>query len=296
MSQSLRSLLRIETADDLQGSATAVQGKHIIFQTTCHNCSFSSYHDNCCNTFIVPADVSSATFDIWGGGGGGGRLQCCGTGPGGQSGSYAQKSVPVNPGDCYAVRVGFATHCSSSERGCTGCHSCVCGVNLNGTTNEVQVCAQGGGGGCWCCSGNCCVDCARRITDTRTATGGDINMNAVPSCDWIRCRSNSCYDKVGVAYPGGIVNKCGGNIWMNRCSTHCEYTDYMACMAGNTLDGFFRGDCRGYVPGMAGQSGSGICGDYCCYYWWYGCCVPCGGSSISCGASGNSGLVRVTYK
>jgi len=300
MARSLRDLIRLESEEDLAGAAGAVKGKFMTFQQTCWQHCMCSYHDNCCMSFIVPAGASTITFDVWGGGGGGGKNCCCGRGFGGQSGSYAQKTVKATEGDCFAMILGISTSCTENVRGCTGCFSCVCGVGLDGTGSQVNVCTEGGSGGCNCCSGNCCVECARRDTTDRCAYGGDINIKSVKACSWHRCASDSCYDKVSVAYPGGIINQCGGNIWLSRCNSCDEDSTFMKCVGSSYLGSFFSGYCRGYVPGLGGMTGSGRCGEsfFCCYYWYWGCCVPCTISNAAdcCGSPGSPGLIRVTYK
>jgi hypothetical protein len=276
---SLRTLLNIETAADLAGAAGAVPGKQWVAQSTCYQCEFGSYHELCCYNFIVPASTSEIIFDVWGGGGGAGRSRCCGGGAPGGSGAWGRKTIKssdFSTGDCYSVFIGRSTSCSQDNTGCLGCYSCVC----SRANSTVRMCSQGGGYGCWYCQPTCCdVNSYCTCERNRPAYGGDINVVGHVGCGWYRCRDDSCYNKVGVPYPGGLHNKCGGVIWVNECC-HYAYGAWITEYAGkHVIQAVGSGYCcNGYTPGLGGATQStnrGVC---------------------RCGTPGAPGMVRVTYR
>jgi len=274
---SLRTLLNIENAADLRGAGGAVPGRQWVAQATCQQCQFDSYADWCCNSFIVPSGTTELIFDVWGGGGGGGRSRCCGVGGPGGSGAGARNTLnssQFSTGDCYAVFVGRATYCSQDNTGCQGNYSCVCSMD----NNQVRICSEGGGRGCWYCFAGCCTINAHCTCEQRCAYGGDINMKGYPGCYWHRCADDHCFDKIGIAFPGGIVNRCGGVVWVNVCC-HYSYGAYAPEFAGNYLGGIASGYCcNGYTPGIGGATmgtNRGVC---------------------RCGTPGAAGMVRVTYR
>lgn len=272
---SLRDLLNINDAADVQSAAEPVDGKVIDYQVTCFECKNDSQADWCCISFIVPPGVTSATFSVWGGGGGAARTRCCGSGPPAGSGAFVAKTVDVNQGECYAMILGRATQCSGNNDGCAGCFTCVC--SLNCTTdldNKVRICAEGGVPGLWICDQNCgfTETCGQAV-----GHGGDINIPGHRGCYWTRCITDHCWDMTAVAYPGGLVNRCGGVFWLQAC---CRYScgHWAQDFASLYLGGPYPGTCQGYAPGVGGaQFGTedGNC---------------------RCGNPGNPGLVRVTYR
>lgn len=122
-------------------------------------------------SWVVPAGVTSATFEIWGGGGAGGPMCCCycGNSTSGHGGGFSMKTVTTTPGDTYTVVAGSGgqtVYCAvgGANTGCRGCTSYVTGTGLS------NFCAEGGYGGYWtCCSpmSSCCGG---------LAYGGDYNF------------------------------------------------------------------------------------------------------------------------
>lgn len=279
---SLRSLLNATQPADYLGAAGPVKGAAHAFYDTCPYQYQGSceYQHVCCFSFIVPSGASKATFEVWAGGGGGAGVCCCMWGPGGSSGSYARKTVNVTPTECYYIQVGPATCCRADNCGFRGCYSVVCGPFCNnqcvdGCSNYFKICAQGGYSGC----AQCFLQCGLYPTPfgVPLAYGGDINIPGVRSCYWHRCWNNLCYNMQFTAYPGGIVNRCGGVVltqWDANTSAgtadRCRAQGYL--WGANSSYGF------GYVPGLAGVNGS-----------------TCGGNCY-CGHAGSPGAVRVTYE
>lgn len=272
---SLRSLLNIVGPDEVGGTAGPVEGLAHVFSVTCYECNNGSFADFCCMSFIVQPGTTKAVFEVWGGGGAGGGIRCCGNGPGGGSGAYVRKVQSVESGQCYAMILGRATDCSSSQTGCAGCWSCMCGVDLNGTPFNLNICAQGGARGCATCSfSGCCIYCT--CETPAQGTGGDINIPGVRSCYWHRCNNNQCWNKTFTAYPGGIINRCGGTI-MYRPHSNSWWAGFGQCL-GQYLGGTGAGGrAFGYIPGMGGPSGQGASG------------------ACACGTPGTPGMVKVTY-
>jgi len=103
-------------------------------------------------SWTVPANVTRATFEIWGGGGGGGAKCCCNcyhTGPGGAPGGFAKVAITVAPGAAYAICVGAGgMQCVGGTCGnhwcCYGNPGCTTYVTGAGLSN---FCATGGEGG-----------------------------------------------------------------------------------------------------------------------------------------------------
>lgn len=276
---SLRTLLNIETAADLAGAATAVPGKHWVAQQTCYQCNFSDYHDNCCMSFIVPSGTTEIIADVWGGGGGAGRSRCCGGGAPGGSGAWGRKTIKSNEfcvGQCFGIILGRSTSCSQDNTGCLGCFTCVCQIG----SDAIRMCSQGGGYGCWYCTPACCdVNSYCTCERNRQAYGGDVNMVGHVGCGWYRCRDNSCYNKTGIPYPGGLHNKCGGVMWVNECC-HYAYGSWITQFAGDYITSSVGSGycCNGYIPGLGGGTQStnrGVC---------------------RCGTPGAPGAVRITYR
>lgn len=270
---SLRSLLNIEGPEEYEDAAGPITGSKEFFSSYCPTFECIGGNGNCCLNFRVPSGAQSAIFEVWGGGGAGAESCCCMQGVPGSSGAYARKQLEVNPGDRYCIRVGLATTCSNGTTGCRGCYSCICGVDLNETDYAVELCAEGGYGGCsrcFCCGFFC-------TGNVGAAYGGDLNIPSVRSCYWMRCYSNTCYNKILHAYPGGLVNRCGGIVMFREVDRSTSNT-IAACQAANTLTSFGYPGQGGYVPGLPGGTAS-VCGGACC-----------------CGAPGHAGLVVVTYR
>jgi hypothetical protein len=161
---SLRSLLSTTIPGRAIDDVQLPDGCQHIFQVTCWTCQQQSYQETCCLTWIVPAGVTRATFELWGGGGAGGGARCCGFGPPGGSGAYAKKAISVTAGGCYQMFIGAATDCSDGQCGCRGCHTWVVGTGL------TNLCAEGGMSGCYCCTTACCNAACTCGTAGATAT------------------------------------------------------------------------------------------------------------------------------
>ena len=92
--------------------------------------------------WTVPAGVSTAVFEAWGGGGGGGGSTSSGFGGGGGAGGqYAKTTFSVNSGDSYTITVATATG-TTTATGATGGDS-----SVTSPSSVTVTLAKGGAGG-----------------------------------------------------------------------------------------------------------------------------------------------------
>ena len=192
---------------------------------------------SCACTWVVPAGITKATFEIWGGGGAGVAQCCCYCtqgGGGGYSGGYALKSVTVTPGDSYTVCAGAGgagAYCQSACFSCRGCTSYVTGAGL------TNFCAEGGCGKSFTCCASGCI-CQGGIT-----YGGDINIYGGTGGDASNfCGDTMCRFNFGAGSPFGGAQT---GIWGNHC---CPY---ITC------------GCKGSFPGGGGTGHIKCCCDCC---------------------------------
>lgn len=162
-------------------------------------------HSTACTTWIVPADTTCATFEIWGGGGAGAPTCCCMCygGEPGSGGAYSMKTIPVTPGASYSFVVGCggcANECWYNSNAC-GCGGGTTYVTGTGLTN---FCAEGGFGGRWCNASptNSTLTGARAV-----AYGGDLNLRGIPAqmfgCGWYYGSGSCSISLTGGAPFGG---------------------------------------------------------------------------------------------
>lgn len=103
----------------------------------------------CCFLWTVPAGITTATFEMWGGGGEGSGARCCEfNGYGSTSGVYAVKTITVEAGQTWRICAGGSTSDGQNTGACCSCTSTgnpswvACGSN-----GTVVACAAGGCGG-----------------------------------------------------------------------------------------------------------------------------------------------------
>jgi len=192
---------------------------------------------SCCCLWTVPANVTSVTFEVWGGGGAGGAKCCCRceSASAGTGGGYALKTVAVTPGAQYTICAGPGgeqRYCAvgGNSYGCAGGTSYVNGSGLS------NLCAVGGCGGCWigCNSSGCyCWGGA--------SFGGDVCLYGGTG-QYVAIWEGLCQMGVGGHAPlgGGLTGKH---------NDHC-------CRMGTA-------GCWGSFPGGGGTQGHGCCCDCC---------------------------------
>lgn len=192
---------------------------------------------SCCCLWTVPENVSTVTFEIWGGGGAGGAKCCCrceGTSSG-AGGGYALKTVATSPGTQYTICAapgGVQLYCApgGTSYGCAGGTTYVTGTGL------TNFCAVGGTGGCWpgCASSGCyCFG--------GTSYGGDVCIYGGTS-EFTLIWNGYCQMSVGGASPMG-----GSTV--GKHNNHC-------CMGGKP-------GCQGLFPGGGGTGVHTCCCDCC---------------------------------
>lgn len=103
---------------------------------------------SCC-LWTIPANISWAKFEVWGGGGRGPGGCCC-QWPvqSGGAGAYARKTIQVRAGDTYRICAGGSTDCSCACCGTAGFPSY---VQTETALYTINLCAQGGPPSCSSC-------------------------------------------------------------------------------------------------------------------------------------------------
>lgn len=244
------------------GTCTSgIIGSNKHYLTTRTYCGTDT-HSTACTTWIVPAGVNCATFEIWGGGGAGSPHCCCQCyqGEPGSGGAYAMKTIPVTPGSAYTFVVGCggcANECwwSANACGCSGGTTYVTGTGL------TNFCATGGIGGYWCNAG----DTNSGMTSNRAqAYGGDINLRGV-AAQMFAC-SYSYGGNCSIALTGGAP--FGGG-WQPTLMAVGQCQSYGAC------------GVTGSFPGGGGGPRSTMTTSMC------DCCAMCNGA-------GADGLIIIT--
>ena len=242
---------------------TQVFSQNQIIDIHSRSCSTSV---NC--SWIVPAGVTEASFEVWGGGGSGTISCCCyclyRCSMPGTSGGYSLKTIPVTAGDTYitcAGAGGLMQCCNPQGCGFPGNASYVTGTGL------TNFCAAGGREG------------ASHFNSCSFANYARW-PNADLYCDGSDGRGYAC---------GGDVNIPGG--WSNNSFCGPSYNNGMHVAGSSPFGGAAalktyhhcapNGGCRvdGNFPGGGGSGASKCCCD---------CCT--------CNGWGGNGMVRVTYK
>lgn len=216
----------------------------------------------CCCAWVVPDNVRSINFELWGAGGGGhGACSCnrCHHYRGASGGAHNQKYVTTTPGCTYTVCAAGVYRCLGRECcACQGCTSYVNGYNLS------NFCAIGGHGGlantAWTTFCNsewaCCFDKGDQggdfgFTGHVDAFGATVFRYNVGQCH--------CYHQLAFPQPavgiGTDVQQFIGYCWI-RCG--CWTVPY-------------------------GHGGQGAMTTYC----GSGCCGQ--------GGTGGPGLAKITY-
>jgi len=212
----------------------------------------------CCCLWTTPSYVQTVTFEVWGAGGNGhGACVCdrCQHFQGAAGGGYTTKTVTTCPGWQYTVCAGGVYRCNSIE--CSACNGCTSYVN--GCNISGNFCACGGTSGNadsnWNTYCNSCSNYCRNGFDN----GADFNL---------------------VPHTGPWT---GGNVFCH-CHNHEEMPN-SAPIIGTTVVGQLR-ECWmrcGCWTSPYGHGGQGAMSTYC--------------GTVCCGqgATGGSGLVKITY-
>ena len=284
----------LETAGQFGSYEKIRDGKVYNFAPYCNlNCD-SSYRGYCQEYWCVPCGTTQLTFEMWGGGGSGGGACCCQQGMPGGSGAYTRKTITSADGYgdmggwCFFLKVAEPTCCSQCCVGIQGCKSYICGKNSSAQSAiGSNFCADGGLPGKTCCYAywDTTFRCLDRVywtgcggydpaTDGPNAYGGDENIKGHPGFFRTYNTSNSCWAKMGMAYPPRLFDNEGGHLISNVKGNAC-INDGTFCQG--TTPWAFGSGCNATLPGVGGPS-STSCGGGCCY-----------------GHRGHGGLIKITY-
>lgn len=113
------------------------------------NTSNAHLNGGCCFLWTVPAGITSATFEMWGGGGEGSGSRCCEfNGYGSTTGVYAVKTIAVSEGQQWRICAGGSTDDGNRTGACCSCTATGFPSYVACNTNSTVVaCAAGGCGG-----------------------------------------------------------------------------------------------------------------------------------------------------
>ena len=221
------------------------------------NINYASNNGGCCCAWTVPAGITSATFEMWGGGAsGGGSRKCEHNGYGATTGVYAVKSVPVVAGQVWTICAGGST-CDGDSTGiccscgCPGCHSYVTCVDAT-----VVACAQGG------CSGDQSSSCQSYSLGTYSCCWSKLRTGSISDIEFqgsgtTYIRNRFCHNTMYEIYPGGAnTGRAGKDLCGVGCFTQCALQRYPSCPAWPGGVGGHAITCAdGYRTGQHGASG-----------------------------------------
>lgn len=236
----------------------AISGETTLNKLYVYNTNTNSVSNGgqCC-CWIVPTDVSWATFEVWGGGGGGGGACCCQSPyQNGGSGSYTRKTIAVSPGNWFTVCAGGTTNCATSCLGSVGFPSYACNA-----TYGLCLCASGGGAGTTCCFHGFSGGYPSGPTVLCGSTcGGSFSLCGISGAS----RTGTCGFDSWHYTPSGPILGGGARASMDVCAA--------------TGSGCYLVSGSAFFPGGGGTGGIGN-GGGCCWGGW-----------------GAGGLVAISYK
>ena len=266
------------------------------------SCEYLRHRTHWC----VPAGITCAFVEIWGGGGEGAGGCCCSVSTPSGAGAYSYKTIKVMEGDCYFVHAGWQFCCRSSAGG-----NITAGPRTADRKTYVigpgltNFCAEVGFPGMSVCCPRQYMDSADSATRFRTKSfqpgdsgcaryyGGDggavglPGMMQLPSYDSAADSARSVASgqqpktwKALVPYPGGWFDCKGGHAVVRYCGTQA------AGLGGSELSnetGLYMGRNCGCHPHYI-ESGFGVMGGWTT------------ADAICCGAPSRPGRVRITYR
>ncbi len=260
-------------------------------------------------TWIVPAGVSVAQFQLWGAGAGTGAGCCCAGSPFGSTGAYSIAIIPVSPGATYSITSGCAYCCCSSSSGgaisAGGCPSFVTGPNI------TTLCAPGafasGLEGMYCAmmdyKGLSNLSCCRFSNIGFPAGGGCICGNG--SYCHSSCATCGEIPIIPSFSRYGVVNVVGGwgtslpSFHGGGCNTTDNYGYHLSPPVISETHGIFTGSdcCATYTSGSCcgGWNCSAINGNRQHPGSGGSHTHMMGGNNTHFGDQGRMGMVRVTY-
>tara|TARA_B110000977_G_C11041409_1_gene479019 strand:- start:796 stop:1713 length:918 start_codon:yes stop_codon:yes gene_type:complete len=202
------------------------------------SCEYLRHRTHWC----VPAGITCAFVEVWGGGGEGAGVCCCAIATPSGSGAYANKYIKVTEGDCYFVHAGWQFCCRSAPGGMItqgprdlNRNSYIIGPGL------TNFCAEVGYAGVSVCCPKVRMDSAdsasryklKSFQDSGCAKfyGADYGVNGMPgyiqlpafdsSGDQARLNTYNNQPvswKAWVPYPGGYFDCKGGHAVQRFCA------------------------------------------------------------------------------
>jgi hypothetical protein len=158
--------------------------------------------------WTVPAGITEAQFQIWGGGSTGGAGCCCGGAPQGAHGTYVIVQQAVTPGEVYCLCAGGAAQacCCSNSQSCSGCCSYICSSDHGGGSIQVK-------GGC------------QNLSFYYQEPG----TNCVNNCHVLPTQSNSCCGAPGLRMENSCTNYCHYDVTGQGRGFWCGKAAYCWC-------------------------------------------------------------------
>jgi len=196
------------------------------------NTNYGVNNGGCCLLWTVPAGVTSATFEMWGGGGEGSGSRCCeNNGYGSTSGVYAVKTIRIEEGQQWRICAGGST-CDGSVTGlCCSCTSTgfASYVACN-TDSTVVACAAGGCGGAQESSRGTPFSYSCCWAKIRTGSISDMEF---PGTGTAYKRNCYCHNTMYEIYAGGSsTNRTGKDLCgVTNCYGECAILRYPSCPA-----------------------------------------------------------------
>ena len=259
---------RVTAVNINAGAITNAQLAPGVRNTYCTFWVFGSHGQctpGCCCGWTVPGDVKSVTFEAWGAGGNGsGACSCdrCQHYVGASGGMTNKVAICSCVGCVYTICAGGVYRCLSIEcAGCCGCTSYVNGYNLS------NFCACGGGAGC--STGDWTDGCFSYMSSCQNS--------GTPGGNFANFTHQGAFSGSGpFTYPGDACH-----CWKRIQNTTGAATGLSAGQQWVSLaECWIRCGCWLAPLGAGGQNAqTTYCGS--------GCCGQ--------GASGGSGVVKITY-
>ena len=235
-------------------------------------------------TWTVPAGVTVATFEVWGGGGAGASRicgstsMCCNQGQAGAGGGYSKVTIPVEAGQQYVLCAGNGGqsttadengyYSGSSQNSC--CNGCPGGTSyVTGPAPlPASFCATGGGYSCGDGVYTCQAWCGWNNCRFGRGCNGQVNATGGVGVVYTGSTTQDAYDVHAMGGAGGGPGGGPGGVKVGNSNQSGCY--------------WYSGNNQLHAGGFPG--GGGIGGGH---YSNCGCCYP--------GSPGGAGLVRVTY-
>jgi len=222
------------------------------------NINYGVGNGGCCLLWTVPAGITSATFEMWGGGGEGSGSRCCEyNGEGSTSGVFAVKTITVVPGQQWRICAGGTTNDGTNTGACCSCtatgNPSFVACNSNST---VVACAAGGCGGAQESSRGTPFSYSCCWAKIRTGSVSDMEFAGTGTAYIRNCY---CHNTMYEVYAGGSSTNRAGKDLCGVTPSYCQTAiqRYPSCPAFPGGTGAVAITCSGQYRqsqhGAAGQ-------------------------------------------